>query len=200
MPLKNIWPFDSFKTSTTYNIKSGKVKSTTGGMVYKGYKIYRTREGFEVPSIEKGTEFESIGEAKRFINYWAKQRNPNKMAWEYIVLDSRTSRDTPRSFKKLSTATKFAKTLPGDNEIYKANYAKGIASTIVKTVKGKQKNPGATSNSSWIPCHAIKVLPTGDIQLLTEKGTMSNPGKRKSFLKKVEKTFGKVVKTVKRKM
>lgn len=61
-----------------------------------------------------------------------------------------------------------------------------------KVIDGKLENPG-TSSTDWIPCHAVKVLPSGDIQLLTEKGTMSNPGKRKSFLKKVGKVFGKVV-------
>lgn len=191
MPLKNIWPFDSFKTSTTYNVKSGKAKSTTGGMVHRGYKIYRTREGFEVPSIEKGTEFESIGEAKRFINYWAKQRNPTSMInVRYYVQDKYGFQG---QFSTKNQAIQFKK------KLFKDGY-RGLKIVKIPLPENKQKNPGTTSNSSWIPCNAIKVLPTGDIQLLTEKGTMSNPGKRKSFLKKVEKTFGKVVKTVKRKM
>ena len=57
----------------------------------------------------------------------------------------------------------------------------------------RMTNPGTTDG--WIPAHAVRMLPSGDIQLLTERGTMSNPGKRKSFLKKVGKVFGKVVGT-----
>ena len=50
----------------------------------------------------------------------------------------------------------------------------------------KQRNP---TSDDWIPVHAIRKTADGGIQLLTEKGIMSNPAKRKGFLKKVERLF-----------
>lgn len=55
-------------------------------------------------------------------------------------------------------------------------------------------NPSSPS-AGWIRVNAIRQLPSGDIQLALPKGTMSNPGKRKSLLAKVGKVFGKVVGT-----
>lgn len=139
----NVWPFGPGQLlgsrSTTYHVKSGRKKTGTGN-TWKGYKIYKTDSGYEVPGIEKGTEFDSVRDAKKFINFWTK---------------------------------------------------KGMQNPSMAKSK-RRKNNGASAN--WIPCHAIRTLPSGDIQLLTEAGTMSNPGKRKSFLNKVQKTFGKIVK------
>jgi len=54
----------------------------------------------------------------------------------------------------------------------------------------KQKNPAINiSKSDWIPVHAIRKTASGDIEVLTEKGTTSNPGKRKKFLAKIKKLF-----------
>lgn len=69
---------DLFSTSTSYSVKKPlATKSSTGSLGYKGHKIWRTGDGeFEVPSIEKGTRFDTVGDAKKFIGYWEKQRNP----------------------------------------------------------------------------------------------------------------------------
>lgn len=53
----------------------------------------------------------------------------------------------------------------------------------------RESNP--STETDWIPVHAIRKLPDGSIQLLTEKGTLSNPSKRKSFMGKVRKLFSK---------
>ena len=72
---------DWFSTSTTRSVKKPlATKSSTGGMIFKGHKIWKTADGeFEVPSIEKGTLFDSMKDAKKFIGYWSKQQsNPSK--------------------------------------------------------------------------------------------------------------------------
>lgn len=55
----------------------------------------------------------------------------------------------------------------------------------------RESNPSTSIETDWIPVHAIRKLPDGSIQLLTEKGTLSNPSKRKSFMGKVRRLFSK---------
>ena len=54
----------------------------------------------------------------------------------------------------------------------------------------RRKNPAINiSRSDWIPVHAIRKTSSGDIEILTEKGSLSNPGKKKKFLAKIKKIF-----------
>jgi len=195
-------------TSTTYSVKKPLgTKSSTGGMQYKGHKIWRTGEGqFEVPSIEKGTYFDTVGDAKKFIGYWSKQGNPMAKRrtirnGPYSIIDYTGGKGGHAKGKKL-TADQVYKKLSKKKDLSKltvwapnkqAYPGLGAEDWMQWQMSMRNKNPGTSTD--WIPCHAIRSLPSGDIQLLTEKGTMSNPGKRKSFLKKVSKVFGKVVKT-----
>ncbi len=50
-------------------------------------------------------------------------------------------------------------------------------------------NPGNEIGEEWTPVHAIRKCANGDIQLLVEKGSLSNPGKKKSILGKLKKMF-----------
>jgi hypothetical protein len=52
-----------------------------------------------------------------------------------------------------------------------------------------RRNPYPSADGEWLACHGIRKLPTGEIQLLTEKGVLSNPARRKSFINKVKKLF-----------
>lgn len=184
-------------TSTTYSVKRpGQSRTSTKGMQYKGYKIWRTPEGeFEVPGIEKGTYFDTVGDAKKFIGYWLKQGNPGNMAKtkldlildkvkakkHEITLDVRDYTEAQKQ-RIITTAEK--------RGLHAASDGKFI---LIRDLRG-MNNPG-NSKKGWIRVNAIRQLPSGDIQLALPKGTMSNPGKRKSLLKSVGKVFGKVVKT-----
>lgn len=53
--------------------------------------------------------------------------------------------------------------------------------------KKSRRNPEA----EWVPCHAIRKTPDGGIQILTERGVMSNPRRRKGYLAKVRGLFTK---------
>ena len=48
----------------------------------------------------------------------------------------------------------------------------------------RRRNTGkiiSSNDTDWIPVHAIRRCANGDIQILTEKGTLSNPGKKKNW-------------------
>ena len=71
--VKNFWPFDRFST-----VSSPRVRRTTN-VRYKGYGIYKQGEGeFIVPGLtgDDGSWFESVKEAKRFIDASKRHRNP----------------------------------------------------------------------------------------------------------------------------
>lgn len=78
---RNLWPFDSFKTSTTYHVKSKRGPTTTRAATFKGHRIERRPDGgFEVPSIERGTIFDDKRQAKRFITAQTKYNAGKKKA------------------------------------------------------------------------------------------------------------------------
>lgn len=85
--VKNIWPFDSFKSSTVYHVKPRKTGSRISGNVtkYKGYQIYKSPEGlYTVPELtgNDGSWFEDLRQAKRYINSTVKdmrQSNPKNL-------------------------------------------------------------------------------------------------------------------------
>jgi hypothetical protein len=52
-----------------------------------------------------------------------------------------------------------------------------------------RRNPYPIADGEWLACHGIRKLPTGEIQLLTEKGVLTNPARRKSFINKVKRLF-----------
>lgn len=69
---------------------------------------------------------------------------------------------------------------------------------IVPIKEKRQKNPSliSSNDTDWIPVHAIRRCANGDIQILTEKGTLSNPGKKKKILGKLKGLFSAGAKAV----
>ena len=69
---------------------------------------------------------------------------------------------------------------------------------IVPIKEKRQKNPSliSSNDTDWVPCHAIRRCANGDIQILTEKGTLSNPGKKKKILGKLKGLFSAGAKAV----
>ena len=65
--------------TTTYHAKGG-TTTTTGRLNYKGHQILHVGSEYEVPGVDPESRFESVKEAKRFIDEWSK--NPRKgPAW-----------------------------------------------------------------------------------------------------------------------
>jgi hypothetical protein len=80
------------------------------------------------------------------------------------------------------------------SNIYSGNYYKTKTAAVKQAAKHNKlikrvKNPYPSADGEWLACHGIRKLPTGEIQLLTEKGVLSNPARRKSFINKVKKLF-----------
>ncbi len=172
---------------------------------YRGYNIIHTRgeKGYFVPDLDDtGEGFRSKDDAKLFIAAktskgnkqrnprMAKQKNPRKRVWNHYFSiqgnygygwEEVTAEDTWKEAR--ARLKEYRENQPGAYRVVRKK----------ERIEESQSNPSNTDG--WIPAHAVRMLPSGDIQLLTERGTMSNPGKRKSFLKKVSKVFGKVVKT-----
>jgi len=72
--------------------------------------------------------------------------------------------------------------------VAKKQFMKGYKAGV-KERKRLRNHAINISKSDWIPVHAIRKTSSGDIEVLTEKGTLSNPGKRKKFLAKIKKLF-----------
>lgn len=128
----NLWPFDSFIKSTSYDPKKGTKSRYSPSKSYKGYSIRKTRDAYSeeefytIPKLDSESRFDTLTDAKNFINRWVK--NP---------------------------------------------------------MRKKRKN----SSEDWLACHAIKKNADGSISVLTEKGILTNPGKRRKFLAKIKKIF-----------
>lgn len=73
------WPFDSFSKATIYHVPSGHKFHTS--TTHKGHTIYKSesKDGYVVPEIERESVFDSVKDAKKFIDHWAKQGNPSKV-------------------------------------------------------------------------------------------------------------------------
>jgi hypothetical protein len=78
--------------------------------------------------------------------------------------------------------------------------SKESAQRILNDEKAKAglSNPSiiSSNDTDWVPCHAIRRCANGDIQILTEKGTLSNPGKKKKILGKLKGLFSVGAKAV----
>jgi hypothetical protein len=78
--------------------------------------------------------------------------------------------------------------------------SKESAQRILNDEKAKAglSNPSiiSSNDTDWVPCHAIRRCANGDIQILTEKGTLSNPGKKKKILGKLKGLFSAGAKAV----
>lgn len=74
----NLWPFDIHSRTTIYHVPSGHKFHTT--TTHKGHTIYKSesKEGYVVPSIERESVFDTVKDAKKFIDAWTKHRNPKK--------------------------------------------------------------------------------------------------------------------------
>lgn len=59
--------------------------------------------------------------------------------------------------------------------------------------KDKHSNPSiiTSTDHDWIPVHAIRKTPEGNIEVMVERGTLANPGKKKKVLSKIKKMFSK---------
>ena len=149
--------FDWFNTSTTYSVKHPtKTKSSTGGMTYKGHKIWRTGNGeFEVPSIEKGTYFDTVGDAKKFIGYWEKMKNPRR---ESIP---------PNVKVKIRTAQYRIDQGFSDESDYELieRYSEKFGIDLVKKAMKERRMANPTAKK-WMKCKAVRQLPNGAIQVL----------------------------------
>lgn len=65
------------KRTTTYHAKSGGTTTTTGRLNYKGKQILHAGDGYEVPSIDPESRFDTVKDAKKFIDEWSK--NPKSV-------------------------------------------------------------------------------------------------------------------------
>lgn len=75
----NIWPFSSFTRTTIMHVPSGHKFHTTTR--HKGHTIYKSesKDGYVVPGIERDSVFDTVKDAKKFIDHWVKSRpNPLK--------------------------------------------------------------------------------------------------------------------------
>jgi hypothetical protein len=72
----NIWPFNSLTRTTIMHVPSGHKFHTA--TEYKHHTIYKSesKDGYVVPGIERDSVFDSVKDAKKFIDHWTKQR-PN---------------------------------------------------------------------------------------------------------------------------
>ena len=75
----NMWPFSSFSRTTVIHVPSGHKFHTS--TTHKGHTIYKseTKDGYVVPGIEQDSVFDSVKDAKKFIDTWTKARpNPGR--------------------------------------------------------------------------------------------------------------------------
>jgi hypothetical protein len=114
-----MWPFDKFKTSTVYHVKSGKRGAAhSGAGSHKGHAIYRRADGFTVPSLDTSV-FDDKRQAKRFIDAVTKHNPWKRFSVEsggrsvsgeprYFVRDGDTGMRVGQLFKKKTSAIKYA--------------------------------------------------------------------------------------------
>jgi hypothetical protein len=74
-------------------------------------------------------------------------------------------------------------------------YTKKEAQVHLKSYnKLLQRNPVQVLSSTdhdWIPVHAIRKTAEGNIEVMVEKGTLANPGKKKKIINKVKRLFSR---------
>jgi hypothetical protein len=71
------WPFNSFTKTTIYHVGTGEKYKKSGS--FKGYTLYQKLDTgeFLVPALDKDSRFDTLKDAKAFINSWTKhQKNP----------------------------------------------------------------------------------------------------------------------------
>lgn len=71
------WPFNSFTHTTIYHVGTGEKYKASG--THKGYTLYRKldTDEFLVPALDKDSRFDTLKDAKEFVNSWTKhQKNP----------------------------------------------------------------------------------------------------------------------------
>jgi hypothetical protein len=78
------WPFNSFTHSTIYHVGTGEKYKAAG--TFKGYTLYRKldTDEFLVPAIDKDSRFDTLKDAKAFVNSWTKHAKNPQPAF-YIV-------------------------------------------------------------------------------------------------------------------
>lgn len=69
--------------TTHYSVKHGTKTTTTGKLNYKGHQIVSIGGEFEVPSVDPESRFDSVKEAKRFIDEWSK--NPKRVTMSFAA-------------------------------------------------------------------------------------------------------------------
>jgi hypothetical protein len=71
------WPFNSFTKTTIYHVGTGEKYKKSGS--FKGYTLYQKLDTGEllVPALDKDSRFDTLKDAKAFIDSWTKhQKNP----------------------------------------------------------------------------------------------------------------------------
>lgn len=115
-----------------------------------------------------------------------------KYAQEYANEDDRPITIT-HEIRPTDRATRIHQRVLG----YSASHLR-YGKDIVVSPKRK-RNPGniiPTTSSSWIPVHAIRKTPDGDIQVMVEKGTLNNPSKKKKVVGQLKGLFGQAKKVL----
>lgn len=93
--------------TTHYSVKHGTKTTTTGKLNYKGHQIVSIGGEFEVPSVDPESRFDSVKEAKRFIDEWSK--NPGLPVYTVPMSQSHRVVQYGRGLVKLEAARREAK-------------------------------------------------------------------------------------------
>jgi len=73
------WPFNSFTKTTIYHVGTGEKYKKSGS--FKGYTLYQKIDTgeFLVPALDKESRFDTLKDAREFVNSWTKhQKNPKR--------------------------------------------------------------------------------------------------------------------------
>ena len=127
----NIWPFNSLTRTTVMHVPSGHKFHTT--TTHKGHTIYKSesKDGYVVPGIERDSVFDSVKDAKKFIDHWTKHR-PNPR-YTYGVWRKLHGQSDDRA--------QFVKEVPANSsyDVYKQLRSEGIGLQYAGSSKGREQ-------------------------------------------------------------
>ncbi len=81
------WPFNSLTRTTVMHVPSGHKFHTVSE--HKHHTIYKSesKDGYVVPGIERDSVFDSVKDAKKFIDHWVKARPNPGLGRDYVYPD-----------------------------------------------------------------------------------------------------------------